>query len=379
MKKRLYLTAFLVTLKLLLSSAYTVAQKVDLDRFYFDASYLILPREYTAPDQRTFGVRVICSPSVASAYAESAIYDKIGLAGFNRVEANPTVGLVLEFGNVRFEKSETRSRVEEKKDKDGKVTGQTTYYTITVRYSFSGNYKVIGPRAEAQSLTRKEKAKAKELNTNRFLQAASSADPAKGVTANGAFPYEMAYTTVEYKNLADANRYIQQNQQSIRADLIAQYVTDAINTVNADANRWYGYVPTQTREFLWILDSKSHPEYPVQQEAIKAVKELSKRMSATQSIDQLARDLQPVMDYFQTLKTKYSGSDKRDQKMRYSAYYNLAVLNYFLDRPEQALTEANGLIQNGYDTKDGERYAAWAQDLKQILARHQMDSRHVSL
>ncbi|GAB3920422.1 hypothetical protein [Larkinella terrae] len=353
------------------------AQKVDLDRFYFDAGYLILPKEYTPADNRTFGVRVLCSPSVASAYPESSIYEKIGLSGFQRVENNPAVGITVEFGNVRFERSETKTRTEEKKDKDGKVTEQITYYSMIVRYSFSGNYKVLGTRTDEKSLSRKEKEKAKDLQNNRFLQSASQSDPVKSVTTSGSFPYELSYTTIEYRNLADARRYIEQNQQTIRTDLITKYVTDAIARVNEDANRWYGYVPTQTREFLWILDSKSHPEFPIQQEAIKAVKELSKRMTATQPITQLARDLQPVLDYFQELKNKYPGSDKRNQKMRYSAYYNLMVLNYLLDRPDQAIAEADGLIKNGYDTKDGERYVGWAEELKTMLAKHNMESRHV--
>ncbi|MGA0558421.1 hypothetical protein ACO2Q8_17300 [Larkinella sp. VNQ87] len=371
-----HLSSLLLTLLLAVSRPAS-AQKVDLDRFYFDAGYLILPKEYTPADQRTFGVRVVCSPSVASAYPEASIYDKIGLSGFQRVEENPAVGIVMELGNVRFEKSETRTRSEEKKDKDGKVTSQTTYYSIIVRYSFSGNYKILGARTDEKSLSRREKEKAKDLQNNRFLQAASQAGPEKSVTTSGYFPSELSFTTIEYKNLADARRYIEQNQQTIRTDLITKYVTDAINQVNAEANRWYGYVPTQTREFLWILDSKSHPEYPVQQEAIKAIKELSKRMTANQPIDQLALDLQPVMDYFQELKTKYSGSDKRDQKMRYSAFYNLMVLNYFLDRPDQTIEEASGLIKNGYDTKDGERYIGWADELKKMLDKHQMASRHL--
>ncbi|GAB3257443.1 hypothetical protein GCM10027347_19930 [Larkinella harenae] len=353
------------------------AQKVDLDRFYFDAGYLILPREFTPADNRTFGVRVSCSPSISSAYPEASIYEKISLSGFQRVENKPAVGIQIEFGNVRFEKSETKVRTDEKKDKDGKVTSKTDYYSMVVRYSFSGNYKILGTRTDEKSLSKKEKAKAQDLQNNRFLQNASQADPEKSVTTSGYFPYELSYTTIEYKNLADARRYIEQNQQTIRTDLITKYVNDALIRVNEDANRWYGYVPTQTREFLWILDSKSHPEYPIQQDAIKAVKELSKRMVATQPIDQLASDLQPVMDYFQELKNKYPGSDKRNQKMRYSAYYNLMVLNYLLDRPDQAIEEADGLIKNGYDTKDGEKYAGWSEELKKMLAKHQMASRHV--
>jgi hypothetical protein len=206
----------ILTVALVSAGSWVQAQKVDLDRFYFDAGYLILPKEYTPANNRTFGVRVVCSPSVASAYPESSIYEKIGLSGFQRVENNPAVGINVEFGNVRFEKSETKTRVEEKKDKDGKVTEQITYYSILVRYSFSGNYKVLGSRTDEKSLSRKEKEKTKELENNRFLQSASQADPVKTVTTSGTFPYDLSFTTIEYRNLADARRYIEQNQQTIR-------------------------------------------------------------------------------------------------------------------------------------------------------------------
>lgn len=76
-------------------------------------------------------------------------------------------------------------------------------------------------------------------------------------------------------------------------------------------------------------------------------------MTATESPEQLAQNLRPVMDYFEALKTKYPGSDKGKVKMRYSAFYNLAALHYFLDQPDEVAKQAEDLIKNGYDTGDG--------------------------
>lgn len=110
-----------------------------------------------------------------------------------------------------------------------------------------------------------------------------------------------------------------------------------------------------------------------------AVKELMKGMSANESLATLSQNLQPVMDYFQTLKTKYASDDKQDRKMRYSAYYNLAALNYLLDRPDKAIEEANGLISNDYDTSDGRKHIELAEELKKGLTKHNMDSRHMKI
>ncbi|WP_234735938.1 hypothetical protein [Tellurirhabdus bombi] len=366
-------------LSLTLGTSRSEAQKVDLDRFYFDVSYLALPKEYVEPSYRTFGVHVNAAPSIRAAFSESAIYDRINVFGFQRVESAPTVGVQINLGELRFEKSEPRTRVEEKKQKNGQVS-KTTYYSILVRYSISGGYKIYGPKT-GEAITQKT-AEKKEAKPNRFLQnviAANEAPFSQNLMASYTFPYELTYTTREYTNPADASRYLDQNQQSIRAELITKYVNDGLQTVNNSVNTYYGYVPVQSRDFLWILDSKTHPEYEVQQEAIKAVKELMRSMQATQSLEVLTQNLQPLLAYFQELKTKYTGSDKREAKMRYSAYYNLAVLYLYLDQPGKAAEAADGLIKNDYDASDGKSFLKQATELKATLEKHHLDSRHMAI
>lgn len=356
------------------------AQKVDLDRFYFDVSYLTLPREYIEATDRTYGVRVNVAPSVVRLMPPIDVYNLIQLWGFRKVENRPTVGITINFSAVRFEKSETKTRTEEKKDRAGKVTETITWYANELTYSALGGYQITGPRDNTKSEQRQEVKKQTEVASNRFLQNANLQSEYTGKQIDsGTFPTTMTQRTREFSNLADLNRYVKENRESIMIELLAGYVQNGINTANQSLNRWYGYVPYSGRDFLWILDSKSHPEYPIQQEAIKAIKELGKQMSATESPDRMEQNLQPVMAYFHDLKTKFSGSDKRDQKMRYSAFYNLASLYYLLDRTDQAIEEANGLIRNGYDTKDGERFVEEATQLKKDLTRHKLETRHMAL
>lgn len=377
---RLYSFTRLFPALLVLFSVTSFAQKVDLDRFYFEVSYLTLPREFVEPTDRTYGVRVNVAPSVVRLMPPIDVYNQIQLSGFRKVENRPTVGITINFNAVRFEKSETKTRTEERKDRDGKVIETITYYANELTYSASGGYQITGPRDNTKYEQHQEDKKQTEVASNRFLQNTNLQSGYTGKQIDsGTFPSTMTQRTKEFRNLADLNRYANENKESIMIELLAGYVQNGINTANQSLNRWYGYVPYTGRDFLWILDSKGHPEYPIQQEAIKAIKELGKQMSATESLDRLEQNLQPVMAYFQDLKTKFSGSDKRDQKMRYSAFYNLATLYYLLDRPDQTVEEANGLIKNGYDTKDGERFVEQADQLKKDLVKHKLETRHMAL
>ncbi len=377
---RLYSFTRLLPVLLLLVSLSSFAQKVDLDRFYFEVSYLTLPREFLEPANRTYGVRVNVAPAVKRLMPPIDVYNQVQLSGFRKVEDNPTVGATISFNAVRFEKSETKTRTEERKNREGKVTETITYYANELTYSASGGYQITGPRDNTKYEQRQEDKKQTQVASNRFLQNANMQSSFAGRQVDsGTFPFTMTQRTKEFRNLADLNRYVYENKESIMIELLAGYVQNGINTMNQNLNRWYGYVPYTGSDFLWILDSKSHSEYPIQQEAIKAIKELGKQMSATESLDRLEQNLQPVMAYFQDLKTKFAGSDKREQKMRYSAYYNLANLYYLLDRPDQAIEEANGLIKNGYDTKDGERFLEQADQLKKDLAKHKLETRHMAL
>lgn len=352
----------------------SMAQKVDLDRFSFDYSYLKLPREYVEPDKRTFGVRVETSKSIGVVTDANQIYDRINVGGFERVTKNPTVGVEINFNSFKITGYEIKERVEEKKDKEGKVTERKTFYWAEVRFNADGNYAIIGPRALDP---KKAEEKAKEVEKNRFLQQTNLSDGNLSKVMSGSTgTYSQTYKTNEFKNSSDVRDYYRDNQMFIREEITRDWVNNTVSTVNGQLANLYGFNEEKGRDHLWILDSKSHPEYPIQQEAIKAVKQIMADMSAFKAIKVLEKNLGPVMSYFEELKTKYTGSDKRDQKMRYSAYYNLAKLYYLLDRPDDSEKEAIGLIKNDFDKSDGEMFLKMNKTLRDDLARQKMAVRH---
>ncbi|TAE41731.1 MAG: hypothetical protein EAZ70_00335 [Runella slithyformis] len=350
----------------------TYAQKVDLDRFSFDYSHLKLPQEYVEPAKRTYGVRVETDAKIVPA---DAIYDRIRLSGYQLVESKPTVGVLVYFSSFLLTGAELRERIEEVKDKEGRVTSKKYFYLMQVSYRSQGGYKITGPTALG---AQKAKEQEKVVSTNRFLQKAEGLDNTDNnkTIENNTGTFGNTYNTREFNNAREAREYYRDNQLSIKDAIVGEWVAQTTSAANNQLAQRYGFEEVRGRDHLWILDSNKHPEYATQQEAIKAVKTLMATMNSQNSISSLATNLAPVMEYFQELKTKYKLDEKPDRKMRYSAYYNLACLYYYLDQPEKMMEEAEGLIKNDYDTRDGRRFIELAQELRADLDRQKTNSRH---
>jgi hypothetical protein len=373
----------ILTILLCSASFITFSQKVDLDRFHYNANYLSFPREYVEP--RTFGVKVQSETGISAIKSDDKIYDAIFINGFKKVEKDPTVGVDIDLRTPQFMNAETKERVEEVKDKDGKVTSRNYFYSVIVKYNTSGGYSVRGPKSETEEAKAKEEVK-EPAKVNKFLQnvaktvtdATEMKDMTK-VAASGSYSDIITYTTKEFTSSGDAGRFYNLNKEGIKDDITKQYVDKSINNTIGRIAYLYGYNPQTSREHLWILDSKNHPEYATQQEAIEAVKELFKTMSATESNEVFMKNIDPLIEYFESLKAKYTADAKPDKKMRYSAFFNKAMLYYWTDRPEDAIKEAEGLIKNDYDEKDGEKIIKLCEELKKEFIRGKMTTRHMKL
>lgn len=99
-------------------------------------------------------------------------------------------------------------------------------------------------------------------------------------------------------------------------------------------------------------------------------------MKADQPIDGIVGNLQPLVDYFNSLKIKYNSSDKAHKKIRYSSYFNLAKIYLSIDEPEKAIKEAEGLITNDYDAKDGKEIIESATQLITEFKNAKTRTRH---
>jgi len=365
---------------LFLSFLSSKAQKVDLDRFYFNVSYQTLPKESVPLEKRTFSSIVKLGGALQSYVNPTSTNDKINIIGWKQVDVNPTVD--IEFNLEDFvEKGATRqTRVEETKDKDGKVTGRREYYYVVAKYATRGYAKVKGP-VTPTPLTEKqleeEKAKQASVATNRFLK---NAVVKKDTTAVNdgfvvGFNGEIEYKSKEYTDNVSPMKDFMLNKSAIRDQQLRGFADNSVNVFYNRINSVYGFRPKNESHVLWILDAKSD-EGQTQIEAIQAVKMLFASMKADEPIDDLKVNMQPLIDYFDSLKTKYTDDSKGARKMRYSAYYNLAVIYLMLDEPEKSIAESEKLIANDYDKNDGKGLIEQANSVIESFKLAKTNTRH---
>lgn len=372
-KKFIHISLFMTCFELL-------AQKVDLDRFYFDVNYQILPREFIKFENRTYGAHVKVGGAILNYTNEAAIYDKLNIFGWKKVESDPTVGIDFNLEDFVDRGANVQSRTDEEKDKDGKVIKRTTYYFVVAKYASRGYAKVKGPITPIP-LTEKQieekKAKEASLASNRFLKNVivkkDSAEATDGFTIN--YSRESEYKSKDYNSNALALLDFNNNKSAIYESNLRNFVDNSINDIVNRLNNIYGFRPKKDQEVLWILDAKSD-EGQTQIEAVQAVKALFATMKADEPIDELKSNIEPLITYFESLKTKYSENNKPHRKMRYSAYFNLAEIYLMLDQPEKALIEAEKLIENDYDARDGKGLAEQAKTLMESFRISKLNTRH---
>ncbi|PLK43177.1 hypothetical protein [Emticicia sp. TH156] len=373
-----FILGFCITL--FSSSLASFAQKVDLDRYSFNVSYQQLPKEFVPLEKRTYGAKVTVGSSVRSYMDDAALYDGIKIYGWKKVESSPTVGIDMNLESFIFKDASLKSETTEQKDKEGKVTSRTTSYWILATYEARGSSYIKGPftpkqPSEKELLEQKKKEEAK--SNNRFLASVTvNKEPEVTNGFNVRHNNVYTYATESSTSSSTVNSAFQNKKDAIYSDQLKNFVNGSLAAVNNNLNFYYGFSPIQKNDYLWILNSKDHPEYQTQQEAIQAVKELFKTMKVDQPITELESNLSPLIDYLQSLKTKYKGDDKRNKKMRYSAYYNLSKIYYYLDKPEKAREEAEGLIKNEYDEKDGESLVQMANELAESMKIAKTNTRH---
>ena len=353
MKKKLIFLLFLVSVTI-------SAQKVDLDRFYFDVSYQQLPKEAVSFEKRTYALDVKLGGKIQTFTNRVTLNDNVKIYGWKKTDENPTVKMELNIEDFVERQATPEIRVEETRDRQGKVTSRREYHYILATYSGRGYAKIVGPRSVDLIVAKQaEEAKTKQAaaaSTNRFLKNAVVKKDSSATGIGGGFKWnydqEISVKSTEFDDPKAAMKDFYLNKGAFHDRTLREYVATVNNNFSNGINDLYGYKAISTNQNLWILDAKND-EGATQIEAIQAVRALFKTMKADQPIEDLKSNMQPLIEYFDSLKTKYIDDSKPARKMRYSAYYNLAVIYLLIDEPEKAIVEAEKLILNDYDKADG--------------------------
>lgn len=353
------------------------SQKVDLDRFYFHVNYQDLPVTIIPFEQRTYSTNVVTDGPISNQFdAARVLNDQLNIYGWKKVTENASLNVNINLADFYEEGTTIESRTVEEKDKDGKVTRSYPMYTLVTTYRGKAYATVTVPKVENSVLPSIKEA---PKTTNRFLKSTNTEAVATETTAENKKNYNLS-NTLSFKSAENVSQsYLEKENSKYRGvnfnKRLREFIDGAISSANNQLNYNYGFTPVSRQEQLWILDSKEE-EGAIQREAIEAVKVQFATMKADQPINKLTEDLQPLIEYFESLKTKYKEDNKGSKKIRYSAYYNLGKIYLSLDQPEKAIKEGEGLITNDYDKGDGKDIIANAKKLIDKFNATQLNTRH---
>ncbi len=322
-------------------------QKVDLDRYTFTAQFRTLPAVQLDSTYRTYNVTVETTKLMQTYLDEMTPEKTVLLDGWRRLEETGHVTIKVKIEDILPESVSVKERVENIKDRTGRITGTKSMYSQEVVYTFSAT-------AYLEDY--------KGVHIEDFVLADRGS--------------KLYYRSPEFPIQKLAEGYFMINALTITRDLFKSNVNRAMRNLSDRISNLYGFGEAQVTDQMWILDSKKHPEYQAHRAAFQQLTAAIFTLTADKPIDGLREQLKPVIAYFEGIKRKYNSNSKWDRKLRYASYYNLAVIYYYLDDPDAMLKEATGLIMNDYDSGDGKNFEYSALRLKNIFRQSGIYTRH---
>lgn len=340
----------LFAIVLLLPLAVFSQKNVDLDRFKFTSQFRTLPAYRLDSTYRTYNI-VIEGNKLMQAYVDGMSPEKsVILEGWRRLDADGHLNIRVKLDELLPESFSVKERIEVIKDRNGKETGSRKLYHQEVVYTFSSFA---------------------EVNDYKGAHIKNIILADRG--------YKQVYSSPEFAVRGMAEGYFLLNTFNISAQLYKNCVNRAMRYLSEQLTDNFGYGITSITEHMWIIDSKKHPEYMAHRNAFLVLKEALFSIDANKPLDGIREQAEPAIQYFESIKKKYTSSSKHDRKIRYASYYNLAVLYYYLDDPQSMQREASGLILNDFDARDGKNLEAGAIRLKNLFQDTRMSSRHFAI
>lgn len=339
-----------ITLLLISCFSGLTAQRLDLDKYSFIYSYRLLPNIALDKSYLSYTVNISKANELGSLAGQSDT-SKITIAGRKKVPSRAHFIVDINLDKVIFGKAEIKNKVEVTKDKDGKETSRKTLYYVEFRYSF-----------EATAVVNDYK------NVKLASYKISSRDDAKVYKSN-AFESSKAASDI-YNN----------QTKEISANIITEEIKNAYASFNASLNKDFGIIARQTKVHLWTLGSSKHPEYQAWKDACALVKSVLENITAD-SIPKVSNSqVNFAIDYFAGIASKYQNSeDKAERKLRYGSFYNLATIYLCLEQFDMAKENAQKIVENDFDVKDGNELTQEVNTIKSRLDKHQMTTQHFTL
>ena len=346
-QKSILMKKLILTLCISMAFVSVFAQRVDLDRFNFTASFRDFPDEPLPNEYKTYNVRIEASPSLGLGYSASNLENLINIEGLKKVTGTGHITIITILDDIVIEGTETKERVQVTKDKNY-VEIRKSFFATEMTYSFSARATVYDYKGNT-------------VISNYILFDREN---------------KRTYKTPEFSNPVDAANNFNNKALETKANLAKQLVNGAVSNLNSYLNTNYGYAIQKVNDIFWVLNNKKHPEYGEHQKAWNNFKNAIVLMNPDEPLDKVKEKLKPVIAYYDKVKNIYSGSDKEARKLRYASYYNLAKIYLYLDDPAAAIREADALAMNDFDESDGRNLRAVAESLDEQLKKNNASTRH---
>lgn len=343
--KKLYHLLFL-----LLCFTASAQKSVDLDRFSFSVQYRSLPKMRLDSTYHTYNV-IIEGTQLMNTFLQQMSPEKtVNLEGWKKLEQDGHINIKVKLGDLLPESVSIKERAESVKNRSGQITGTRIYYYQEVIYSFEANAVITdykGTHIMDQQLADRQ--------------------------------YKQVYRSPEFEFRPLAEGYFIANSFAVTKDLYRSCVNRAMHYLSEQITENFGFEEVTVKDYMWIIDSRKHPEYQAHRQAFQQMNEVLFTLNASSSMKGVREKLQPVIDYFEKIKRIYTSAGKHDRKIRYASYFNLAVLYYYLDDPQAMMKEANGLRLNDFDSKDAKGFEETATWLKNLFQQTNIYTRHFSI
>lgn len=340
----------LYPLLLFIPFAATAQKSVDLDKFHFKVQYRSLPALRIDSTYRTYHVTVESTKMMTPFLQDLAPEKTVRIEGWRKLAQDGHLAVKIKLGDLLPGDVAVRERVVTTKSRTGVITGTKTFYYQEVTYTFEAEAAITDHKGihimDQQMASRNNK---------------------------------RVYRSPEFPIRHLAEGYFVLNSLAITKELYRENVNNAMHNLTERLTTNFGFDEVTASDFMWVIDSRKHPEYKSWRNAYQQINEVLFNMTANKSIEGAKDQLKAAIDYFEKIKKTYTSTNRHDRKIRYGSYYNLAVLYYYLDDPKAMAKEASGLILNDFDSKDGKAFENTANWLRNLFEQTNIYSRHFAI
>ena len=340
----------LYTFLLFIPFAATAQKSVDLDKFHFKVQYRSLPAMRIDSTYRTFHVTVESTKLMTPFLQDISPEKTVRIEGWRKLAQDGHLSVKIKLGDLLPGDVAIKERVVTTKNRSGVVTGTKIYYSQEVTYTFEAEANITDHKGihimDQQMANRNNK---------------------------------RIYRSPEFSIRHLAEGYFVLNSLAITKELYRENVNNAMQNLSERLTTSFGFDAVTANDFMWVIDSRKHPEYKSWRTAFQQMHDALFNMTANKSIAGMKEQLKPAIDYFEKIKKTYSSTNRHDRKIRYGSYYNLAVLYYYLDDPQAMAKEASGLVLNDFDPKDGKSFESTATWLRNLFEQTNIYTRHFAI